>query len=79
MSSDKIYHRTLTFCNGYVMPMSDCSAGSPKNAVPVGDDGDYAWTGWYEESCEQCETQWTFEGEVVAWMRLPRYSAEVAS
>lgn len=73
--SENVYHRMLCYCNAYVMPLADSQWDAPKTAVPVGDDGDYAWTGWHAEACEQCDTQWEFGGEVVAWMRMPRYEA----
>lgn len=72
--SGRLYHRPLTYCNAHVMPCSDQCEPSD-NAVPVGDDGDYEWTGWFEQSCEYCDTQWAFTFEVVAWMRLPRFNA----
>jgi hypothetical protein len=60
--------------------LGDFLGGEPLllDAVPVGDDGDYAWTGWYEESCDQCETQWRFMDEIVQWMRLPRAAIDQA-
>lgn len=73
----KLFHRHLDYLNGHIMPLSDtCHDIAPEHAVPVGDDGDYKWTGWHEVSCDQCETQWGFRQEVIAWMRLPRYSAQ---
>lgn len=70
----KTRHVFLSYCNAHIMPLSDSCDEAPKCAVPVGDDGDYAWTGWVELSCEQCETQWTFSHEIVAWMRLPKFT-----
>lgn len=68
----KIYHRLLQYLNRHVMPVGDGLEPSP-NAEPVTDsDGEYYWTGWYETSCDQCETQWAYSGEVVAWMALPK-------
>jgi hypothetical protein len=64
--------RYLCYGNKYVMPLSDDCYDPPENAVPVGDDGEYEWTGWFEPSCDQCETQWAFSGEVIAWKALPR-------
>lgn len=46
---------------------------APKGCEPVpNSDEDYYWTGWFEESCDQCETQWSYSGEIVAWLALPR-------
>jgi hypothetical protein len=58
------------------MPLSDSCCDAPKGCEPVpGTDGEeFYWTGWFERSCEQCDTQWTFSGEVVAWMALPRFT-----
>jgi hypothetical protein len=64
--------RCLFYGNAYVMPLSDTCDDHPKNAVPVGDDGDYEWTGWWEGSCEQCDTYWSFGGGVVNWVELPQ-------
>lgn len=64
--------RYLFYGNKYVMPLSDDCYDAPDIAEPVGDDGDYAWTGWFERSCDQCETQWSFSGEVIGWKELPK-------
>lgn len=71
-ASAKESGRMLCYGNAYVMPLSDNGGEAPDDAVPVGDDGYYAWTGWYEESCEQCDTYWAFHGEVLAWLELPQ-------
>ena len=71
----KIHHRHLAYLNGYVMPLCDSQDEPGDDAVAVGDDGDYAWYGWYEESCNNCETQWKFNGEIKAWMKMPRLDA----
>lgn len=63
--------RALCYANGYLMGVSDSAGDPPEGAIPVGDDGDYSWTGWFEGSCQQCDTYWTYSGEVVAWMELP--------
>jgi hypothetical protein len=70
-----IYHRFLQYSNRYVMPLSDSCCDAPKGCEPVpGSDGEeFYWTGWFERSCDQCDTQWTFSDEVVAWMALPRF------
>lgn len=80
-SGDKIRTRFLTYCNALVMPVSDQLPDDhePKDAVPVGDDGEYAWTGWFEFSCENCETYWAFNPEVIAWMELPEYSSALST
>lgn len=67
----KEHARQLCYGNAYVMPLSD-EGDAPDNAIPVGDDGDYAWTGWWEESCDLCDTYWAFHGEVLAWLELPQ-------
>jgi hypothetical protein len=68
----KITHRALDYLNRHAMPVSDQCEPST-NAEPVPDsDGEYFWTGWFEEACDQCETSWAYNGEVVAWMALPR-------
>lgn len=77
-ANGKIYHRHLVYLNAYIMPLSDSCDDEPENAIPVGDDGEYAWTGWHEESCDQCDTQWSFNQEVIAWMSLPKYSGETS-
>lgn len=80
VNSDKICHRFLMYCNEEIMPLSDLvnDDHEPKNAVPVGDDGEYAWTGWFQFSCDHCDTQWCFDGEVIAWMELPAYASTLA-
>lgn len=70
----KVIHRFLSYCNRYVMPLGDHCDEAPKGCEPVPDgDGEFYWTGWFERSCDQCDTQWEFSGEVVAWMALPRF------
>lgn len=70
----KVFHRFLSYCNRYVMPLGDDQYDVPAGVEPVPDgDGDYYWTGWFERSCDQCDTQWSFDGEVIAWMVLPRF------
>lgn len=74
-----IRHCHLVYLNSYIMRLADSCYEAPKSAVPVGDDGEYAWTGWHEESCDQCETQWAFDdNSVIAWMSLPKYSDETS-
>lgn len=73
LGSEKLHHRVLLYCNRYAMPLSDQMLEAPKGCEPVpNSDEDYYWTGWFEESCDQCETQWTYSGEIVAWLALPR-------
>lgn len=69
-----VSHCLLCYGNAYLMPLSDSCDNPSDNAVPVGDEGDYEWTGWWEESCEQCDTYWEFNGEVITWMELPKYA-----
>jgi hypothetical protein len=74
----KVGHCTLEYLNRHVMPVSDGLEPSPNaEPVPNSEYDEYYWTGWHEEACDQCETQWVYSGEVVAWMRLPRYSPNV--
>jgi hypothetical protein len=69
----KIHYRPLNYCHRYIMPLSDSCDDAPEGCEPVSEgDDDYYWTGWYEQSCEQCETQWTVSAQIIAWMRLPR-------
>lgn len=63
----------LVYANRYQMPLSDSCYDPPKGCEPVPDsDDDYYWTGWFEKSCQQCETQWASSYKVMEWMRLPR-------
>ena len=70
-----ISHVALEYLNRHVMQCSDsCEPGDSAVLVP-GSDDEYFWTGWFEPSCDHCETQWNYTGEVVAWIRLPRFQA----
>ena len=69
--------RLLCYGNAYIMPLSDSCHDAPANAVAVGDDGDYAWTGWFETSCDQCDTYWAFHGEVLRWFELPEATRQL--
>lgn len=68
----------LCYGNKFIMPLSDTCDGPPANAVPIGDDGDYEWTGWWEESCDQCDTYWAHLDTVVAWIPLPKLASYAA-
>lgn len=72
----KIYHAVLSYYNAFVSPLTDLldDLVPSDNAVPVGDDGEYAWTGWFQESCDHCDTYWGFDRPVIAWMELPKYT-----
>lgn len=73
----KVLHCTLEYMNRYQMPVSDgLEPSADAEPVPNSED-EYYWSGWHEEACDQCETQWAYSGEVIAWMRLPRLSANV--
>lgn len=70
----RIYHRFLDYLNGLIMPLSDSCDEVPAGAVPADDEGiEYKWFGWHEVACDQCETQWAYHQEVVAWMELPKF------
>lgn len=73
-SSDNKCDKYMMACYGnkYVMPLSDSCDDAPENAVPVGGDGDFEWTGWFEESCDHCDTFWKLHVNILAWMRLPK-------
>jgi hypothetical protein len=68
VSSSGVIH-LLLYCNKFWAPCSD-DCEPPENA-PSNDDGDVCWSGWCEESCEQCDTFWTFSGKVDGWKPLP--------
>ena len=62
--------RVLLYCNKHWAPCSD--AIDPSDDQPYNEDTEeYQWNGWCEESCEQCDTFWTFGGKVNGWMPLP--------
>jgi len=69
---DGIAHTFLEYLNRYVMPCADGLEPSTACEAVPGTENEYYWVGWHEEACEQCETQWAYTGEVIAWMRLPR-------
>lgn len=77
--NQKLQHEVLCYGNKYVMPLADTQDMAPACAVPVGDDGDYEWSGWWSESCDNCETFWIFSGEVVAWMKMPKMAPSPAA
>lgn len=69
-ASSRLRTKLLCYGNGFLMPLSDDQDEAPPHAVPFDDDS-YTWTGWFEESCDQCDTHWTYTYEVVKWMALP--------
>jgi hypothetical protein len=69
----KVFERLLVYGNQYRMPLGDDQDEPPSIAMPIENDEEYLWTGWWQESCESCETSWCFSGEIVAWMNLPSY------
>ena len=70
----KLFHRYLEYLNAHVMPLADSQDEAGPGAVAIGEDGDYAFTGWYEPSCDQCETQWQVTNTVLAWLILPKFT-----
>lgn len=72
----KIYHSMLCYANGYAMQLADWADEIPDCCKPIpGDEDNLAWFGWYEESCDHCETQWHSSAKVIAWMELPKFDA----
>jgi len=72
-ASRKTSFVTLEYLNCYAMPASD-DCDPPSDAEPVpGEEDEYSWSGWMEESSGICSHIWAFDGKVVAWMRLPVY------
>ncbi len=65
------YYKCLLYSNRFVSPASDDA--EPTEGTEANDDGDYYWTGWFEEACDQCDTFWSYSGTVNAWMKLPKY------
>ncbi len=76
----KIYHRILGYAHDHVMPLSNDCSGVPEECCrPVSEDSDeYYWNGWFQESCDYCDTQWVWDEPVIAWMELPKYTMEEA-
>jgi len=73
-ASGKTSCKVLEYLNCYAMPASD-DCDPPSDAEPVpGEEDEYYWTGWHQESCDICETSWEYSGKVIAWMRVPVYS-----
>jgi hypothetical protein len=72
----KIYHSVLCYANGHAMQLADWAGEIPDccKLIP-GDEDNLAWCGWYEESCDHCETQWHSSANVIAWMELPKFDA----
>ena len=75
--SGKIHRSMLLYSNQFIGPCSDGNEPA-EGQEEANDDGDYYWTGWFEESCDQCDTFWKFSGDVVAWMPLPAYPSSAA-
>lgn len=72
----KIYHSILCYANGHAMPVADWVDTIPDCCEEIpGNEDEFAWFGWYEESCDHCETQWHSSAKVVAWMELPKFDA----
>jgi hypothetical protein len=62
---------SLLYLNRFIGPCSD-DREPPADAEECGDDGEYYWTGWHQESCTNCDTFWSWDGPtVVAWMPFP--------
>jgi len=72
-ASGKTSCKELEYLNCYAAPASD-DCDPPANAEPVpGEEDEYYWSGWMEESSGICHPIWAFDGKVIAWMRLPVY------
>ena len=68
------YVGVLLYSNKFWAPCSDDV--EPPAGAESNDDGDFCWNGWCEESCDQCDTFWSWGGTVDGWMPLP--SAKLA-
>ena len=60
----------LLYSNRFVGPASDETDPESEDEVAP-DSGEYYWTGWFEESCDQCDTFWRWDKPVEGWMPLP--------
>lgn len=62
----------LEYRNRYIAELSEDCYEVPEGAEPVHDDpdGEYYWTGWFQNWND--ETFHEFDGEVLAWVDLPR-------
>jgi hypothetical protein len=69
-NSPKEFIRPLEYASDYLMPLSDHCADIPSQAKEIDGEDDLSWTGWFEEFCTNCETQFVFSGEVIAWIKL---------
>lgn len=74
----KIFTFPLTYCNRHRMPLADECWEAPDCAEEISDtDDEYFWTGWFSESCEHCDTFWSYQNseDIIAFMPFPKYSA----
>jgi hypothetical protein len=62
--------RPLEYASNYMMPLSDHCTDIPAEAKEVDGEDDLSWTGWFEEFCENCDTQLLCTSDVIAWIRL---------
>lgn len=60
----------LLYSNRFVGPASD-EADPDDEQETSPDSGEYFWTGWFEEACDQCDTFWRWDKPVDGWMPLP--------
>ena len=72
----RIGYGLLEYRNKYVALASDWAEPGPEE-VEVGDSGEYEWTGWFEQSCDVCNTFWRCTKNIIAWMKLPRRDAAI--
>lgn len=68
--SGKTSYCSLVYQNKHAAPLSDSCADVPDCAEPIENDDEFLWTGWFHDYTD--EEFYTFDGEVLAFMRLPR-------
>ena len=73
----KVFTFVLTYANRHVMGLSDSCWEVPDCVEIIDEDHDeYMWSGWFDRSCEQCDTQWKYQNdaEIIAHMPIPDFN-----
>lgn len=70
--SGPILYRVCEYLNRYKLEF-EFEAEPSKQCEPVADEENvYRCTGWFEPSCDVCDTQYEAAFNVLAWQGLPR-------
>jgi hypothetical protein len=70
-----LYSCEMDYLNRFAMPCADGSEPSDNAELVEEGEEEYYWTGWHQNSCEHCDTSWSYDSpeRIVAYLPMPAY------